>query len=260
MPRSYGNACSRHVMQYFLSSTNEKELYLAVEFLHSTKTHQKFYRVDNSDNIIINFELHYKWKIPWEEIHYVIPLSIETLLHITHGCIGKAYGRERNVETRLTPNGDIIVRLVDRTNTKTNIETNKILLEKLWHERFRDLVSYILDDIDLMTPYIGIADNLREVKGERTIRRLSFAYIQDLHQQMSQNIRNRDMAAKALHNGSVHGFRNFLARCGLFYDDELEMKTIIWDEDEMVSSMIKTEIPPTAILFIHYSRCEKCCY
>ena len=237
---SVENICSQNVpMKYMLCSTMEKEIYLIVEFRHSDEN--------------FRFEIYSKQKK--QGVHTSIPLTIETLSYVCNNV----YGTFGNLEIRQIPDSGGNISVMDDPYNNNNNGENIVVLDCSSLKVLNDLRINILEDIELMTPYIGRQTEFnKEINGFNVIKRLFFAFIRDLHERSSHSFTDRDCAAEVLYRATPHGLRMFLLRCGLIYNGEIEMKSIIGDGYEMVSSIIKPEIMPTAQIFIHYARCEKC--
>lgn len=227
--------CSRNVdILYDLCRTREKDVYLVVKFLHNPCE--------------ISFQLHSDWECG--SFSQCIPMTSEDFLHV---ACNRSFGRSRNVETLSRRDGGVLV--MDASKRDDIIALNLSM-----YKRFRDLCRYIMEDIDLTSPYIGKEDALRFVNGRHTVKRLLFAYVRDLHERASYGFADKYRATETLRSASLQGFKAFLLRCGLICADDINIKTIVGDEDAFVAALITKDIPPTARLFIHYVRCELCTY
>ena len=230
--RCMGGSCSCNVlMSYRICSTTVEKVYLTVGFLHGLDP--------------IAYELHFETK----RTHTVLRMTDKDLLHVACNTSTNTItsNESRNAAAVSMSCGACLV--ID------DPEPLEVITVKFsTYENLKNLCSYIIEDIDIMKPYVTKEE--QDVKELHALRRLFFAYIRDLHERASTDYTNKQCANDTLQSATLQGFRTFLVRCGLIFTDNYDIKTIIGDEDEMVSDMVKDDIPPTARLFIHYIRCE----
>ena len=229
------NSCSRIAEEFYvLLSTAVKKIYLTSYFVQT----------DDGDGF--RFELHCVDKK--QNRHNFTPLSIETLTHLSSI---KACGEcQDSVKRLIVDDGD--VRIVDNS---TGEEISP-------YKRMQHLASNILEDVELVAPYLGRRRRTncepKEVDNSNVLKRLFFAFVRDLHERRSYNLADTSCAAEVLYTATPYGFARFLMRCRLIYNNTLDMETIIGDGSAILASMIKPEVPPTARVLIHYARCMKC--
>ena len=231
-----------------LSYIDDKEMYLLVKYLIADGEGQ------------FTFELHSD--LEGGNRHQTITMTSDDFLHVA--CT-TSFGRQRNVETQPLEDGGIMV--------WDNFHDNAISLHWTVYDHLKKLSRYIMEDIDLMYPYIEKQDGIRLVEGRYVVQRLFLTYVRDLHEHSMYKCADQDrlkectgddMVIETFRSATIQGFRTFLSRCGLIINQDIKIDHIIGNLEEHgsgLSLIINGQPPPpTHRIFTHYIRCEKCSY
>ena len=131
------------------------------------------------------------------------------------------------------------------------------------HIEVKEIMSHVLDDINLMTPYLTgyECDNELIVDNSEVYKRLMIAHARDTYERLvagdinDNQTKMEKQAKQALDQITLKSFKDFLKRSNLKADGNMRFKETI-NSITPQHDIVNVNIYPTRGWFIHNARCE----